>query len=435
MELPNLYDVYSKHPIICTDTRLINKGCLFFALQGANFDGNKFAAEAIVKGAAYAVVSDSTLQGENFIHVEDTLVALQALANFHRRHFTIPVIAITGSNGKTTTKELITSVLSKKYIVHSTVGNLNNHIGVPLTILGMPNDVEIAIIEMGANHLREINSLCEIAMPTHGIITNIGKAHLEGFGSFEGVRKAKGELFDYLQEHDGYAFVNVDDAGIVQLAKNMITKSTYGFNTNENPNFHFNYSTISGNGGFTMSDTMSDTTIHSTMFGQYNAMNMLAAFVIGKHFDIANETIVKCLSAFEPGSNRSEIIQFADCTIIKDAYNANPSSMELALMAFAERYKQGWVILGDMNELGTETDDAHQHIINIVKSLGFERIYLIGKNFKKAFTNKVNIDLTHFYLADTIDELRAEWNWASSKGRAILLKGSRLMQLEKLLDF
>ncbi|HUR31353.1 MAG TPA: UDP-N-acetylmuramoyl-tripeptide--D-alanyl-D-alanine ligase [Saprospiraceae bacterium] len=434
MDLHTLYNIYLQNPFICTDTRKIKEGCLFFALQGENFDGNKFAEEALTKGALNAVVSDTNLEGEHYIHVADTLQTLQELANYHRRHFNIPFIAITGSNGKTTTKELITTVLSAKYNVHSTDGNYNNHIGVPLTILSISQHTEMAVIEMGANHIGEIAQLCVIAMPTHGLITNIGRAHLEGFGSIEGVKKAKGELFDYLKKNNGHVFVNNDDTALRDLSANIIEKTTYGFKEVENPNLLFTYEADTANVGFSIKNENSGVLIHSNMFGEYNAANVAAAYVVGQHFNVDSHNIIQSLSSFIPGSNRSELVSYAGSTVIKDAYNANPSSMEFALLAFAERYHDGLVILGAMKELGSESESAHQHIINVVEKSGLKKAFLIGIEFTSAFANMNENFLTNFILVDNIEELKKKWDWNDHTGKAILLKGSRAMHLERLLD-
>lgn len=433
MDIDSLYDIYRDHPTICTDTRSIKPGCIFFALTGNNFNGNIFAEEALQQGASYSVVNDPSVVGQRIIQVRDALASLQSLAIYHRRHFNKPFIAITGSNGKTTTKELITTVLSRKYKVHATIGNFNNHIGVPLTILGMPDDIDIAVIEMGANHLGEIRSLCEIAMPTHGMITNIGMAHLEGFGSVEGVQKAKGELFEYLHEHHGFAFVNVDDPAIMELGRHLTDKTTYGFNKSESPATLFHYSVDETQEGFTIKDDH-DLRIHSSMFGHYNASNMVAAFTIGQHFNVDMSLMAESLSSFTTGANRSEIISYSGCTIVKDAYNANPSSMELALSAFAQRFGKGIVILGDMKELGVGSESSHQHIIRVALDLGFTNIVLIGREFKNALTRMDNITLSDFTTAEDIEELKTKWSWEDYQGNPILLKGSRSMHLEKLVD-
>ncbi|HJW28026.1 MAG TPA: Mur ligase family protein, partial [Saprospiraceae bacterium] len=269
MDISTLYELYLAHPDITTDTRKIREGCLFVALKGEQFDGNDFAEEALRKGAAYAIVSQPQWYGPRFIHVPDTLVALQQLAKHHRRQLRIPVIAITGSNGKTTTKELITLALSTSFKVHATAGNLNNHIGVPLTVLSAPLDTEILVCEMGANHQYEIQFLCELASPTHGLITNIGSAHLEGFGSFEGVKKAKGELFDYLKDHDGLAFINVDDPSLEEMSKYLPHTVRYGLKPGARADFHFEYKDFPDHSGFTIRDRHSPIEITSKMFGAY----------------------------------------------------------------------------------------------------------------------------------------------------------------------
>lgn len=434
MELQALYEIYTGNRVICTDTRNIQPGCLFFALRGAHFDGNQFALDALEKGAAYAVVSNPSITHPRAIQVTDTLATLQQIANYHRRHFNIPVIGITGSNGKTTTKELVTNVLSLKFRVLATVGNLNNHIGVPLTLLRMESDTEIAVIEMGANHIGEIKSLCDIAMPTHGLITNIGKAHLEGFGSIEGVRKAKGELFEYLKEHNGHAFVNADDQSVRDLAKNLIEKTTYGFDPSHAPQILFHYLTAKENDGFIIEHDQNSVVIKSSMFGHYNATNMVAAYTIGKHFNVDTDEMIKNLSSFIPGANRSEVVSHKGCTIVKDAYNANPSSMELALHAFSERYQNGSVILGSMKELGSESEKSHLHIIHVANTLNFEHIYLIGEEFKSAIANMTHIPQTSITVSNNIEELKNNWQWENCAGKPILLKGSRSMHLEKLIE-
>jgi len=433
LDIPSLYSIFLKHPVISTDTRKITPGCIFFALKGSNFDGNAFASQALTEGASYAVVDDPSIEGSRFINVADTLLALQALANHHRRQFEIPVLAITGSNGKTTTKELVTIVLSKKYKVHATVGNLNNHIGVPLTLLGMSHDTQFVVCEMGANHPREIASLCNIAEPTCGMITNIGKAHLEGFGSIEGVKKAKGELFDYLGDHNGFGFVNTDDLNLRDLAVVLDKKKTYGFNPDGEPQVYFSYATKPGERGFVIHDQEGKISIKSSMFGHYNATNVLAAFTIGNHFNVSDEQIAIAIEQYVPGSNRSEIITLHDCLIVKDAYNANPSSMELALTAFSAQYPQGWVVLGDMKELGEDSADAHQQIIKQVANMKFEQIFLVGKAFAESL-EYLGIKDPRFLSVENIKALSTNWNWTLCKNRAMLLKGSRSMQLELLLE-
>ncbi len=433
MDINSLYSIFLKHPSISTDTRKIIPGSIFFALKGEHFDGNAFAMQALQQGAAFAVVSDPSLKDDRIILVEDTLIALQQLAMLHRKQFQIPVIAITGSNGKTTTKELITAVLAKRYNVHSTIGNLNNHIGVPLTILRATKETEIIVCEMGANHIGEIAALCTIAAPTHGIITNIGKAHLEGFGSVEGVRKAKGELFEYLQEHDGFAFVNVDDINLRMLGEKVIHKLTYGFDNAYHPQVRFIYEAKEGQQGFTLKDTKADFEIKSAMFGHYNAINMLAAYTIGTHFSVDLNDIRDSLSGFVPGGNRSEIVLLHGCLIVKDAYNANPSSMELAIKAFADQYPKGWIVIGDMKELGDASQAAHQQIVKQAIALSFSRIYLVGNAFSNAAKMTDATD-ARISIADSIEQLKKNWSWKECEGQSILLKGSRSMHLELLLE-
>jgi UDP-N-acetylmuramoyl-tripeptide--D-alanyl-D-alanine ligase len=421
-----------QHPVICTDTRKITPGCFFVALKGNQFDGNSFADQALKIGAAFALVSDPAIRTPKTIFVEDTLITLQQLANHHRRKLAIPLIAITGTNGKTTTKELISRVLSSTYKVHATAGNFNNHIGVPLTLLGTPEETEIIICEMGANHVGEINLLCEIAEPTCGIITNIGRAHLEGFGSIEGVQKAKGELFNYLQMHGGFAFVNWDDSRLRKLAEGLTEKITFGFDRTLRPDVQFDYSTQDDN-GITIESEKENVRIHSEMFGSYNASNMLAAYVVGRHFNIDKGKIIHQLSSYIPAANRSETIAYKGCTIIKDAYNANPSSMEMALRSFAQRFQDGWVILGDMKELGSETEQAHLEMIRLLGELKLQHAYLVGTAFKTALKN-YNSSFTTLVAVDQIDELKSIWNWKKCEGKTLLLKGSRSMSLEKILE-
>lgn len=433
MDINSLYSIFLKHPSISTDTRKIIPGSIFFALKGEHFDGNTFAMQALEQGAAMAVVSDPSMKDARLIIVEDTLIALQQLAIYHRKQFQIPVIGITGSNGKTTTKELITAVLAKRYNVHSTIGNLNNHIGVPLTILRATKETEIIVCEMGANHIGEIATLCTIAAPTHGIITNIGKAHLEGFGSVEGVRKAKGELFEYLQEHDGFAFVNVDDSNLRMLGEKVTHKLTYGFDASNHPQVRFIYEAKEGQQGFTIKDTKTDIEITSSMFGHYNAINMLAAYTIGTHFSVDQNDIRDSLSGFVPGGNRSEIVILNGCLFVKDAYNANPSSMELAIQAFAEQYPKGWIVIGDMKELGDASQAAHQQIVKQALALSFSRIYLVGNAFSNAFKMMAATD-SRISISDSIELLKKHWSWKECEGQSILLKGSRSMHLELLLE-
>ncbi len=434
MDISALYSLFLQYPVISTDTRRIQPDSIFFALKGELFDGNAFARMALKKGASYAVVSDPTLTGPGIICVEDTLIILQDLARYHRQQLGIPVIAITGSNGKTTTKELTAAALSISYKVHATAGNLNNHIGVPLTLLSTPADTEIIICEMGANHPGEIAHLCTIAEPTHGIITNIGAAHLEGFGSLDGVMQAKGELFDYLLLHEGLAFVNTDDLRLREAGRLLPRKTTFGFNPEGQPQVLLSYEARTDGSGFLLRDGSGSAVISSSMFGHYNASNVLAAYTISLYFKVPEAAMMEMLSTFTPGANRSEIISFRDCRIIKDAYNANPSSMELALSAFARQYPGGWVVLGDMKEIGNTRTAAHRSIVEFVMTLPIDRIYLIGSDFKEAFDLISDRTDQKFMVLPTITSLKEIWDWGTCRDQTILLKGSRSMHLEQLLE-
>ncbi len=433
MDIQTLYNHFLQHPTICTDTRKITSGCLFFALQGENFDGNRFAQEALQQGAAYAIVSDPTWQGDHFLQTTDTLKTLQDLAHFHRMKLHVPVIAITGSNGKTTTKELITEALSTTFKVHATIGNFNNHIGVPLTLLKATLSTEIIVCEMGANHLGEIKQLCAIAAPTHGIITNIGHAHIEGFGSIDGVQKAKGELFDFIRDQDGYGFVNVDDPRVKTLGNKLKNKSTFGLDASHAPEVHLAYQTTPDDEGLILKNNVDEVVIRSKLFGKYNASNILAAYVIGLHFGIDNHTLSTALSNFVSKSNRSEKVIYNSCVFIMDAYNANPSSMELSLLAFAEKHPTGWIILGDMKELGSFSADAHQQIIFLISQMKFGKIYLIGNHFKEALQSSLIQD-GRINLYDNIEGLKLDWDWSTCAGQTFFVKGSRSMKLEQILQ-
>ncbi len=433
MDLSSLYALYRRHPVISTDSRHISPGCIFVALKGEQHDGHAFASRALEAGAALAVVADPSLRGEKYFLVDDTLTALQELGRWHRKQFTIPVLAITGSNGKTTTKELITAVLARKYKVHATRGNLNNHIGVPLTLLAMPPDTEFLICEMGANHVGEIAFLCTLAEPTHGLITNIGRAHLEGFGSFEGVKKAKGELFDFLRSSGGHSFVNLDDPSLAAISGSLKQQTTYGLKEESPAQVHFRFSAQADQYGFSLQDRHSELVIHSGLFGAYNASNVLAAYTVGKHFGVDDHNMLHALSSFTSGANRSEVIHQYGCTIIKDAYNANPSSMELALNAFAQQFSEGCVVLGDMKELGDESLDAHKNIIHLTRALNIRRVYLVGSGFRSALED-LGLQDDRFHPAETIEVLKSIWDWKEIPGKTVLLKGSRSMRLERLLE-
>ncbi len=429
--IESLYQHYLNYPNICTDTRTITKDCLFFALKGDNFDANTFAEQALQQGAAFAIVDNQQFAThEKCILVTDVLIALQALATHHRNQLTIPVIGLTGSNGKTTTKELIKAVLAEKYRTFATKGNLNNHIGVPLSILSLPLDVEIAVIEMGANHQKEIEMLCEIAQPTHGLITNIGMAHLDGFGGFEGVKKGKAELYSHLKKTNGYTFIYRDNPYLIEMSNVAgLNKIVYYGTSKEN--------TVSGKlihadplielewaGG---GDVFS---AKANLTGTYNFENILAAICIANFFEVKPELINNGLANYFPINNRSQLTKTEHNMVICDFYNANPSSMMAALInleALSGKHKT--VIIGDMFELGPETEEQHQKIIELANEFNFEEIIFIGDNF---FSLK-NQHEGKFFSTGT--EVGAYLTKNPIKDSLILLKGSRGMALEKLLPF
>ncbi|PJA07515.1 MAG: UDP-N-acetylmuramoyl-tripeptide--D-alanyl-D-alanine ligase [Flavobacteriales bacterium CG_4_10_14_0_2_um_filter_32_8] len=422
MKIEKLYKIYQSFPFIVTDTREIKKDCIFFSLKGEKFNGNKFAKDAIEKGAKYAVIDEKEYQiSKNYILVVDVLDTLQQLANYHRKQFNIPIIGITGTNGKTTTKELINAVLSKSYKTSATTGNLNNHIGVPLTLLSIPNDCEIAIIEMGASHVGEIDFLCRIAEPNFGIITNIGTAHIEGFGSTEGVERTKNELYQFIKATKGTVFVNNDDEKLIKLSAN-IDKYTYG-TSKSNCNAKLISSTP------TVQFEWNKEIIISNLYGRYNFNNMMAAICIGNYFKIPSNKIKEAIESYQPTNNRSQLIKIDSNTIFLDAYNANPTSMNAAIDTFAENNsKNKLMLLGDMLELGTISQLEHQKIIDKVQTLKINALF-VGKEFnavpkKYSFTYLQNYNeaITWLKIAKLVDF-------------QILIKGSRGMQLEKVVAY
>lgn len=427
--IDSLYQHYLNHRTICTDTRTISPGCLFFALKGENFDANQFAEKAICDGAAYAIIDDPKFQlDERYLLVPDVLTALQQLATHHRSQLNIPVIGLTGSNGKTTTKELINAVISEKYKTFATKGNLNNHIGVPLTILSLEDDVQIAVIEMGANHQKEIEFLCHIAQPTHGLITNVGMAHLDGFGGFEGVKKGKAELYAYLKQSNGIAFIFRDSTHLIEMSEaakldNVIyygkenTDSVYGELLKTDPFIDIQWANESGS---------YQTELNLT--GAYNFENILAAICIGQFFELSPEEINKGLSGYQPKNNRSQITKTEHNTVICDFYNANPSSMSAALKNIALlSAEHKTVIIGDMFELGPESADQHNLIAREAALLDLDTLILIGKEFYRL---KEDLDALFF---NTPAEAKEYLESSPVKDHLILLKGSRGMALEQLL--
>lgn len=425
MDLAKLYHWFLSSTGICTDTRNILPGSLFVALKGSNFDGNRFVKQALEAGAAYALCE--TAQEEAFASrvfvVPDALKALQQLATHHREQLNIPVIAITGSNGKTTTKELLHRVLSTQFLTHCTHGNLNNHIGVPLTLLSLHKSHEMAVVEMGANHQHEIEELCAIAKPNYGIITNVGKAHLEGFGGFEGVIKGKSELYKYLRKNGGKLFVNADDPILLKISTHM-DRMTYGLSESA----HFGAQVISeeGNVVFAFRQPVQEK-VQSHLSGRYNLSNMLAAACVGRYFRIDIGKIAQAISSYVPTNNRSQKMHKGKSTIWLDAYNANPSSMHAALENFAKSTigRKRVVILGEMNELGEETFEEHQKLLELLKQLSLSPGFVIGKKFE-GHTLPEGIrwvedvtSLRKLFLPDENEEVE------------IFVKGSRTNRLEE----
>ncbi|HPN59569.1 MAG TPA: UDP-N-acetylmuramoyl-tripeptide--D-alanyl-D-alanine ligase [Chitinophagaceae bacterium] len=425
MNISSLYELYLRNPSVQTDTRKLQPGDLFFALKGDNFNGNKFAKQAIEAGAACAVIDEAAyaIDGKTFL-VDDVLTALQELAKHHRQQFSIPFIAITGSNGKTTTKELVHAVLSRKYRTATTEGNLNNHIGIPLTILKIKSDAEIAVIEMGANHQREIAGYCTYTLPDYGIITNCGKAHLEGFGGVEGVRKGKGELFDWLREHDGTAFVMWDYDYLRDMSQGLSHIITYG-TTDASIEGH----TIKSEPFLEVSITYGAATgtIHSQLVGDYNLPNLLLAVTIGKHFSVPDEDIRKAIEAYQPSNSRSQLMQVGSNQIILDAYNANPSSMKLAIENFARLAAPHKVLmLGAMAELGAESLSEHRQIIELIGKFKWKEVVLVGGDF---------LNLQHHWISFPDSAAAKQWYLDQHFEQThLLVKGSRSMKMEKILE-
>jgi len=414
--IKELYSLFQTSSGISTDTRQIKANSIFFALKGERFNANKFAEQALKKGASYAIVDEKEHQTkQQIILVDDVLKTLQKLASYHRKQLGLPIIALTGSNGKTTTKELINTVLSQKFKTKATLGNLNNHIGVPLTLLSMDKDTEIGIVEMGANHPKEIEFLCHIATPDYGYITNFGKAHLEGFGSIDGVIKAKTELYDYLKKHHKTVFVNANDNTQLEKSKN-IQQITFGTQNTDYP-----IELISANPFVKIK--FEDTIANSNMIGLYNYNNIAAAIAIGKYFKVTNNSIKTAIEDYTPTNNRSQIIQKKNAKIILDAYNANPSSMQSAIANFKQLSdSKKIIILGDMFELGNFAKEEHQIIIN-----SFFKVFLIGEHFNSVSTKNKNT----FFLKD-FEAFKELFNKETFNNATILIKASRGMALERI---
>jgi UDP-N-acetylmuramoyl-tripeptide--D-alanyl-D-alanine ligase len=425
--IEEIYQVYLDHPLISTDSRTIAKDGLFFALKGENFNGNLFADAALDKGAAYAVIDDPAMKKDpRYILVDDVLKTLQELASFHRDHLPIPFIAITGSNGKTTTKELTHAVLSLKYKTIATRSNLNNHIGVPLTLLSILPGNEMAIIEMGANHPGEIRFLCEIAKPGFGIITNIGRAHLEGFGSFEGVVKTKTELYKYLFDHRGMAFVNAGNPLLMEHSSGL-NRLTYG--EGSFANYPVRLTESDSMVGLEIGTDDQRIRVQSHLYGTYNFENQAAAAAIGHFFGIGPEEIKTAIENYIPSNNRSQIKETARNLLILDAYNANPSSMEAAIENFSRSgYKNKTVILGDMLELGSESENEHLAILKLLEEKNFTGIYLVGPVFTNLCDKKEWVCFQDSGLA------RLWFEHHKLENATVLIKGSRGIRMEQIAD-
>ena len=425
MQIQDLYSIFLQHPSIQTDTRKLQAGDLFFALSGPNFNGNQFAKHALEAGAAFAVIDQKVdFEDDRLINTSDTLQTLQDLAKHHRQQFTIPFIAITGSNGKTTTKELVSEVLSTGFKTYTTKGNMNNHIGVPLTILSVKKDAEIAVIEMGANHQKEIEGYCQYTMPTHGIITNCGKAHLEGFGGVEGVKKGKGELFDYLRANNGAAFIMNDYDYLKEMSRGILSVVTYGtFNADV-------MGLANKTAEFLVVEMTRGTTIKkikTNLVGEYNLPNVLVAVAVGKYFNVSDEAIKNALENYSPSNSRSQLIEKGSNKIILDAYNANPTSMKAAIENFAKMDGADKVLLlGGMMELGDESIAEHEVIIQLIDQYPWKAVVLVGGDF-----GKINHPYIYFNNSTEARDWLLLQHFQNTK---LLAKGSRSMQMEKVLE-
>jgi len=436
MSIAELYQVYRSHPRIQTDTRKLQAGDFFFALKGENFDGNAFAKQALSAGAAAAVIDDPSAYVDNrTIVVDDVLETLQRLANYHRQQFTIPFIAITGSNGKTTSKELVHAVLSTQFKTYTTQGNLNNHIGIPLTLLRVGNDAEMAVIEMGANHQQEIAGYCQYVLPTHGIITNCGKAHLEGFGGVEGVKKGKGELFDFMRNRQGTAFVMWDYDYLRSMSQGIASCITYGSQDADyqgeivddkgspNPDPFLQVKVTQ-----TPQQLENENNIIKTqLVGDYNFANVMLAMAVGSHFGVPLQKIVSAIEAYAPSNSRSQLLQAGTNTIILDAYNANPSSMRAAIENFASISADKKVLLlGAMAELGNESLDEHRSIAALIAQYPWKHVALVGGDF-----NKIEHPFLRFENATEAGQWLRQQQFEHTH---LLIKGSRSSQMELVLQ-
>lgn len=435
MDIKQLYAVYQAHPVVTTDSRSCPEGSIFIALKGASFDGNKFAAAALEKGCSYAVVDEKEYYVESddrYILTDDCLTTFKELAREHRRQFNIPVVGITGTNGKTTTKELVSAVLAEKYNVMHTEGNFNNDVGVPKTLLRLSSEHEIAVVEMGASHPGDIKKLVEYVEPTCGLITNVGRAHLQGFGSFEGVKKTKGELYDFLKAHHGLVFLNTGNPHLVEMARERELDRVISYGGEDDANVQ---------GRVTAADPFITIewqeagkpnvySVKSHLIGAYNVDNMLAAVAVGLHFGVTPEQINHALEHYQPTNNRSELVKTADNTLIVDAYNANPTSMAAALDSFEQTVTTlpKMAILGDMRELGAASEEEHQKVVDNLKAKGLNDVWLVGEEFGKTQCD--------FHKYNNVEEVKQAIAGHKPTGKCILIKGSngtKLFELPALL--
>ena len=425
MNIQKIHKLFLINNSVSIDTRNIKANDIFFAIKGLNFDGNKFANQAIKNGASLVVSDDLEISkiSDKIIYVNDTIKTLQELAKFHRKFIETKIIAITGSNGKTTSKELMLNVLSKHYKTIATKGNLNNHLGVPLTILSMSKETQIGIVEMGANHLKEIDFLCKIAEPDFGYITNFGNAHLEGFKSLDGVIKGKSELYDYLRINNKLIFYNSENKKQSNLINSYTNTFSYGFSTNSNCVIN------NSNSLNTVDVEYKNKLIKSTIYGGYNFENICIAIAVGEYFDVGFEQIKKGIESYLPENNRSQITITDSNTLVLDAYNANPTSMKLAIESFCKTsYTNKMIIVGDMFELGKDSNKYHQEITDSLESISDTKIYIVGKDFSKTnHSKKIKSFPSTEELINNISKLNIS-------NYSILIKGSRAMQLEKIVE-
>lgn len=431
MDIKKLYDLYRQHPVVTTDSRSCPEGSIFIALKGASFDGNKFAAAALEKGCSYAVVDEKeyNVEGDDrYILTDDCLTTFKELAREHRRQFNIPVVGITGTNGKTTTKELVSAVLAEKYDVMHTEGNFNNDVGVPKTLLHLSPGHEIAVVEMGASHPGDIKKLVEYVEPTCGLITNVGRAHLQGFGSFEGVKKTKGELYDFLKAHDGLVFLNTGNPHLVEMARERELDRVISYGGEDDANVQ---GRVTAADPFITIEWQEDGkpnvySVKSHLIGAYNVDNMLAAVAVGLHFGVTPEQINHALEHYQPTNNRSELVKTADNTLIVDAYNANPTSMAAALDSFEQIDTKlpKMAILGDMRELGAVSEEEHQKVVDNLKAKGLNDVWLVGEEFGKTRCD--------FHKYNNVEEVKQAIAGHKPTGKCILIKGSNSTKLFEL---